>query len=110
MYQPYSRYSNGNGYQHQQHPQQYQHEYQEYVPMPHQAQGPPVPYQQPSNPFMAPLAPTPPLLAQSKKGKKKKPHADLPSRAHLYSTCSSHSTSPDRNYGLQPASFKPARA
>ena len=40
--------------------------------MPHQAQGSPVPYQQPSNPFMAPLAPTLPLLAQSKKGKKKK--------------------------------------
>ena len=72
MYQPYSRYSNSKGYQHQQHPQQYQPEYQEYVPVPHQAQGPPAPYQQPSNPFMAPLAPTPPFVAQSKKGKKKK--------------------------------------
>ena len=72
MYQPYSRYSNDNGYQHQQYPQQYQTEYPEYVPAPQQAQGPPAPYQQPSNPFMASLAPTPPFAAQSKKGKKKK--------------------------------------
>ena len=72
MYQPYSRYSNSNGYQHHQHPQPYQQEYQEYVPAPHQAQGSPVPYQQPSNPFTASLAPTILLLAQSKKGKKKK--------------------------------------
>ena len=80
MYQPYSRYQNGNGYQH--HPQQYQQEYQEYAPVPHQAQGPTVPYQQPTNPFVAPLAPTPPPLAQSngqKKGKKKK--RTLPSPA-----------------------------
>ena len=68
---------NGNGYQH--HPQQYQQEYQEYALVPHQAQGPPVPYQQPTNPFIAPLAPTPPPLAQSNGQKKKK--RTLPSPA-----------------------------
>ena len=43
--------------------------------MPHQAQGPPVQYQQSSNPFIAPLASAPPPLAQpnvQRKNKKKK--------------------------------------
>ena len=51
--------------------------------MPHQAQGPPVPYQQPTNPFVAPLAPTPPPLTQSngQKKRKKKKKRTLPSPA-----------------------------
>ena len=72
MYQLYSRYSNGNGYQHQSYSQQYQAEYPDYVPAPEQAQGPPAPFQQPLNPFMSPLAPATPFVAQPKKGKKKK--------------------------------------
>ena len=72
MYQLYSRYSNGNGYQHQSYSQQYQAEYPDYVPAPQQAQGPPAPFQQPLNPFMSPLAPATPFVAQPKKGKKKK--------------------------------------
>ena len=71
MYQPYSHNSNVNGYQ-QPYPQQYQAENQDYGPAPQQAQGPSVPYQQPSNPFLAPVAPHAPFVAQPKKGKKKK--------------------------------------
>ena len=72
MYQPYQRY-HGNGYQNNH--QQYQQDYPEYAPVPHQAQGPPAQYQQTSNPFIAPLAAAPLPLAQpnvQRKNKKKK--------------------------------------
>ena len=73
MYQPYSRYPNSNEYQPPQHyAQEFQQGYQEYVPVPHQAQGSPVPHQQPSNPFMAAPGPSVPHRAPPKRSKKKK--------------------------------------
>ena len=71
---PYARYSNSNEYQHPQHyVQEYQQGYQEYAPVSHQAQGPPVPHHQPSNPFLAAPGPSVSHRAPPKRSKKKKP-------------------------------------
>ena len=71
MYQPYHCNSNRNRY-HRQYDQQYVAEYPNYGPEPQQSQGPPTPYQQSANPFLAPAVPLAPYVAQPKKSKKKK--------------------------------------
>ena len=73
MYRPYSRYPNSNGYQPaQQYAQEYTQEYQDYAPVPHQVQGPPVHPQNPSNPFVAAPGPSTTHRAPPKRLKKKK--------------------------------------